>query len=76
MNALIDKNVLQPQLSNLNRINIDNQSDDDKSQNESLGQRFMQWARRNSRLKNKLISEVCKKSTTIIFYSEIPRKHK
>ncbi len=60
MNTLIDKNISQSQLSNVHRIDIDDQSNDANKSHNSFLYRLTQWLHRIKRLKHKSMPEVCK----------------
>jgi hypothetical protein len=61
MNTLINKNISQSQLSNLHRINIDdNESDVDNKTNPSFLYRLTRWLHLIKRWKHESIPEVCK----------------
>jgi len=63
MNTLIDKNISQSQLSNVHRIDIDDQSNDANKSHNSFLYRLTQWLHRIKRLKYKSMPEVCKHIT-------------
>jgi hypothetical protein len=60
MNTLIDKNISQTQLSNLHRIDIDEESNDDKQNNKSFLSRLTHWLHLIKRWKQGPVPEVCK----------------
>jgi hypothetical protein len=61
MNKLIDKNISEAQLSNLHRIHIDNESnDDDNKTNKSFLFRLPRWLHLIKRWKQESVPEVCK----------------
>ena len=60
MNKLIDKDISEAQLSNLHRINIDNESNDDNKTNNSFLFRLPRWLQLIKRWKQESVPEVCK----------------
>jgi len=68
MNTLIEKNISQSQLSNLHRINIDDNHS--KETNNSLFYRLAEWLHLIKRWKDESIPEVCKHVYIDLRYSE------
>ncbi len=62
MNALIDKDISQSQLSNFHRINVDDKdsNDDHTKTNNSFFYRLTGWLHLTKRWKDESMPEVCK----------------
>ena len=62
MNTLIDKNISSTQLSNLHRININNDdlNEENERSNKSIFRRLAEWLHLIKRWKDESIPEVCK----------------